>query len=55
MPKQPRKVTACGYQTGLTVLAKPFINEYHSTFLSSTGFRVIYFNISALYILGHVL
>lgn len=44
IPQQPRKVTACGYQTGLTVLAKPFVSDYHSTFLSSTGFRVFIHN-----------
>lgn len=44
IPRLPRKVTACGYQTGLTVLAKPFVSDYHSTFLSSTGFRVFVHN-----------
>lgn len=44
IPQLPRKVTACGYQTGLTVLMKPFINDYHSTVLSSAGFRVFVHN-----------
>lgn len=43
VPKYPRRVTACGYQTGLTVLAKPEIDDYHTTFMSSYGFRVSIF------------
>lgn len=40
IPKQPRRVTACGYQTGLTLLLKPFDSDYHGTEIASTGFRV---------------
>lgn len=38
--KSPRRVTSCGFQTGLTVLVKPMIEDYHSTFFSSYGIRV---------------
>lgn len=40
IPKQPRRVTACGYQTGLTLLLKPFSDEYFGTEIASNGFRV---------------
>lgn len=40
MPKSPRRVTACGFQTGLTVLVRPMMNDYHTTFFSSYGIRV---------------
>lgn len=39
-----KQVTACGYLTGLTVLVKASIDDYHSSFLSSFGFRVSSFN-----------
>ncbi|KAG4071872.1 hypothetical protein HA402_006033 [Bradysia odoriphaga] len=40
----PMQVTACGYLTGLTFLAKPFVQDYHSSYLSSMGFRVYIHN-----------
>jgi acid-sensing ion channel, other len=40
IPKQPRRVTACGYQTGLTLLLKPFADDYYGTEMASSGFRV---------------
>lgn len=40
MPKTPRRVTACGFQTGLTILARPMMKDYHTTFFSSYGIRV---------------
>lgn len=40
IPKQPRRVTACGYQTGLTLLLKPFVDDYFGTEIASNGFRV---------------
>lgn len=40
IPKQPRRVTACGYQTGLSILLKPSEAEYFGTEVASTGFRV---------------
>lgn len=41
VPKDPRRVTACGYQTGLSVLMQPKIKDYHSTVLGTYGFRVM--------------
>jgi acid-sensing ion channel, other len=40
IPKQARRVTACGYQTGLTLLLKPFVDDYFGTDIASNGFRV---------------
>lgn len=40
MPKTPRRVTACGFQTGLTVLVRSMIHDYHTTFFSSYGVRI---------------
>lgn len=40
VPKEPRRVTACGYQTGLTLLLKPYDTEYYGTEIASSGFRV---------------
>lgn len=40
IPKQARRVTSCGYQTGLTLLLKPSENDYFGTEVASTGFRV---------------
>lgn len=40
MPKAPRRITSCGFQTGLTILVKTMIKDYHSTFFSSFGIRV---------------
>lgn len=39
-PPRPRRVTACGSQTGITALLNPQITDYHTTFFSSYGFRV---------------
>lgn len=40
IPKQSRRVTSCGYQTGLTILLKPSENDYFGTEIAATGFRV---------------
>lgn len=40
IPKQSRRVTACGYQTGLSLLLKPFDTDYFGTEIASNGFRV---------------
>lgn len=40
VPKLPRRVTSCGFQTGLTVLLKPFQFDYFATEVASSGFRV---------------
>lgn len=40
IPKQPRRVTACGYQTGLQVLLNTFSKDYHSTDSATRGFKV---------------
>lgn len=41
IPKQPRRVTACGFQTGLSVIMTPRIPDYHTTVVGSYGFRVL--------------
>lgn len=40
IPKEPRRVTSCGYQTGLSLLLKPQIDDYLGTEIASAGFRV---------------
>ena len=40
IPKQPRRVTACGYQTGLQILLNTLSKDYHSTDSASRGFKV---------------
>lgn len=40
LPPKPRRVTACGSQTGISVLLNPQITDYHTTVFSSYGFRV---------------
>ena len=40
IPKKSRRVTACGYQTGLTLLLKPFDYDYFGTEVAANGFRV---------------
>lgn len=40
IPKEPRRVTACGYQTGLSLLLKPNPDDYVGTEIASSGFRV---------------
>lgn len=40
IPKEPRRVTACGYQTGLSLLLKPAPDDYVGTEIASSGFRV---------------
>lgn len=41
IPKEPRRVTSCGFQTGLSLLLKPQPEEYLGTEIASTGFRVL--------------
>jgi len=40
IPKEPRRVTACGYQTGLSLLLRPLTHDYFGTDIASNGFRV---------------
>lgn len=40
VPKEPRRVTACGYQTGLSLLLQPMTHDYLGTDIASSGFRV---------------
>jgi amiloride-sensitive sodium channel len=44
IPKTPRRVTSCGFQTGLSVLLKPFTDDYLGTEIASSGFRVMVHN-----------
>ncbi|XP_040167541.1 sodium channel protein Nach-like [Anopheles arabiensis] len=41
VPKDPRRVMASGYQTGLSVLLQPHAEDYHSTDVASYGFKVM--------------
>uniref|UniRef100_A0A182INY8 Uncharacterized protein n=1 Tax=Anopheles atroparvus TaxID=41427 RepID=A0A182INY8_ANOAO len=41
VPKEPRRVMASGYQTGLSILLQPFTDDYHSTDVASFGFKVL--------------
>lgn len=41
IPKEPRRVTACGFQTGLSVIMSPRLTDYHATVVGSFGFRVL--------------
>lgn len=40
IPREPRRVTACGYQTGLSLLLRPSADDYVGTEIASSGFRV---------------
>lgn len=40
IPREPRRVTACGYQTGLSLLLRPSAEDYLGTEIASSGFRV---------------
>uniref|UniRef100_A0A182T9F6 Uncharacterized protein n=1 Tax=Anopheles maculatus TaxID=74869 RepID=A0A182T9F6_9DIPT len=41
VPKDPRRVMASGYQTGLSILLQPFSEDYHSTDVGSYGFKLM--------------
>ncbi|XP_058816379.1 sodium channel protein Nach-like [Topomyia yanbarensis] len=38
---EPRRVAASGYYTGLSVLLNPEVEDYHTTDIATTGFKVI--------------
>ncbi|KAJ8678553.1 hypothetical protein QAD02_014340 [Eretmocerus hayati] len=38
---EPRRLTACGYQTGLTILVDPEPNDYYSSLFGSYGVKVM--------------
>lgn len=40
MPKNPRRTSSCGFQTGITTILTALTDDYHSSFYSSFGFRV---------------
>jgi acid-sensing ion channel, other len=42
IPKEPRRVTSCGFQTGLTLLLRPSTEDYLGTQIASGGFKVKY-------------
>uniref|UniRef100_A0A182WHJ6 Sodium channel protein Nach n=1 Tax=Anopheles minimus TaxID=112268 RepID=A0A182WHJ6_9DIPT len=44
VPRDPRRVMASGYQTGLSILLQPFAEDYHSTDVASYGFKVMIHN-----------
>lgn len=46
MPKNPRRTSSCGFQTGLITILTALSNDYHSSIYSSYGFRVSIKNIS---------
>ncbi|XP_054744360.1 pickpocket protein 11-like [Anastrepha obliqua] len=41
IPKDPYRVSGCGYSTGLTLELNPMVNDYFGTYLSSYGFRLL--------------
>uniref|UniRef100_A0A182QKV6 Sodium channel protein Nach n=1 Tax=Anopheles farauti TaxID=69004 RepID=A0A182QKV6_9DIPT len=41
VPREPRRVMASGYYTGLSLLLQPFAEDYHSTDVASYGFKVM--------------
>ncbi|XP_035776394.1 sodium channel protein Nach-like [Anopheles albimanus] len=41
IPKEPRRLMASGYQTGLSVLLQPFVEDYHATDVAAYGFKVM--------------
>ncbi|CRK99689.1 CLUMA_CG012989, isoform A [Clunio marinus] len=44
IPQRARRVTACGYQTGLTILLKSFKTDYFGTEIAADGFRIMIHN-----------
>lgn len=42
IPKEPRRVTSCGFQTGLTLLLRPTTEDYLGTQIASGGFKVVW-------------
>ncbi|KAG5682331.1 hypothetical protein PVAND_011690 [Polypedilum vanderplanki] len=44
IPKTSRRVTSCGFQTGLSVLLKPFTDDYVGTEIASSGFKIMIHN-----------
>jgi amiloride-sensitive sodium channel len=41
IPKLPQKIAACGYQTGLSVLLNPEMEDYYATEVGIAGFKVL--------------
>ncbi|XP_052864392.1 sodium channel protein Nach-like [Anopheles cruzii] len=41
VPKKPRRVMASGFQTGLTVLLQPSVDEYFATDVGTYGFKLM--------------
>lgn len=50
MAKEPRRISSCGFDTGLTVILTPNSDDYHSSFFSSYGIRVIFIRITFYYV-----
>uniref|UniRef100_A0A182PB08 Sodium channel protein Nach n=1 Tax=Anopheles epiroticus TaxID=199890 RepID=A0A182PB08_9DIPT len=44
VPRDPRRVMASGFQTGLSILLQPSSEDYHSTDVASYGFKVMIHN-----------
>ncbi|EAT37212.1 AAEL010779-PA [Aedes aegypti] len=41
VPTEPRRVTASGYQTGLSLILNPDVANYHTTDIATTGFKLL--------------
>ncbi|XP_065087331.1 sodium channel protein Nach-like [Ochlerotatus camptorhynchus] len=44
IPTEPRRVTASGYQTGLSLILNPDVENYHTTDIATTGFKFLIHN-----------
>ncbi|CAH1985752.1 unnamed protein product [Acanthoscelides obtectus] len=44
VPKQPRRVSACGHQSGLEILVNSNPNDYFASFMPSTGQKMMIHN-----------
>ncbi|EDS36313.1 pickpocket 16 [Culex quinquefasciatus] len=41
---EPRRVTASGYQTGLSLILNPHVEDYFTTDIATTGFKILIHN-----------
>ncbi|XP_053673786.1 sodium channel protein Nach-like [Anopheles nili] len=41
VPREPRRVMASGFQTGLSILLQPSVEDYHSTDVAAYGFKLL--------------
>lgn len=53
-PKDPRRTSTCGHQTGLIAIVTPMSEDYHSSFFSSYGLRVNFDRIKPEHFYGFI-